>query len=111
MACVGPLFGCKHFRSAKGYISTLLMILGVVVGLRILLYLIFLCFKKRRPAAAAASESMDDGVEMQVPNVNQEHRIAIRRAMPGEPKFVILAGDDHVSVIAQPCPFQPNTRR
>lgn len=116
MVCIG-LVGCRHgHRPATGYILMALMIIGIIFGLRILLFVVLRCLQSRRQSSTA----VDDEIELQVHNAMAMYRYqqqwrrsaaidssTLPRRDDRESKLVIAAGDDHVSYIAQPCPHQP----
>ncbi|KAG1367890.1 hypothetical protein COCNU_14G003580 [Cocos nucifera] len=115
MVCIG-LVGCRHVhRPVTGYILVVLMIIGIIFGLRILLYVVASCLQRRRQSSTAT----DGQIEMQVRNAMAMHHYQQQwrrsaaidsSSLPPDDwqsKLVIAAGDDHVSYIAQPCPHQP----
>lgn len=104
MACIGFLLGCKHVHSAKGYILMVLMIVGIILGTRVVLFIVIRCLERRQSAGASG---VNEGIEMRLQSMNQQNRSSMRRAN-AECKVVIVAGNDHVSFIAQPCPFKAN---
>lgn len=61
MVCLGIFFGCKRSRSVKDYIISALVIIAILVGLRIVCFIIYRLLKKDR---YNANEDPRHGLEM-----------------------------------------------
>ncbi|CAL5361332.1 hypothetical protein CsSME_00052245 [Camellia sinensis var. sinensis] len=115
MVCIGlALFGCRH-PSATSYIISALIIIGIVIGLRVLCYTIHRLLDKRHEQPEPSSDNgggrveMEMEMEMEMQPWNREWARAHQcRVTVPESKVVILAGENHASFIAQPVPFQAN---
>ncbi|KAL7162490.1 hypothetical protein ACSBR2_042892 [Camellia fascicularis] len=116
MVCIGlALFGCRH-SSATSYIISALIIIGIVIGLRVLCYTIHRLLDKRHehrhhhqpePRSDNGGGRVEMEMEMQPWNREWARPHQYRVTVP-ESKVVILAGENHASFIAQPVPFQAN---
>ncbi|THU70686.1 hypothetical protein C4D60_Mb08t27590 [Musa balbisiana] len=110
-------------RSAGGYFLLALMIVGTLLGLRILLYIVAKCLQGCHGSFTSDDGDGRDEIEMQARNalaLQQYYRQQLRRppaaaatssSLPRDEwqsKLVIAAGCDHVSFIAQPCPLRTN---
>ncbi|KAG6498478.1 hypothetical protein ZIOFF_046392 [Zingiber officinale] len=121
MACVGFL-ACKHSqRTAGSYFLLALTIVGILLGLRILLYVVTACLQRQQSHTTTREDDIEE-IEMQARSIQavqqfyQQQRWRRSVAPPRVPaasppdewqsKLVIAAGCDHVSFIAQPCPLQ-----
>ncbi|KAL6966083.1 hypothetical protein U1Q18_006577 [Sarracenia purpurea var. burkii] len=104
MVCLGLLFGCRRF-SVQSYVLLALVIVAIVIAMRVL------CFALHRLLIGAErhGESRSDHhgtTEMQLRPQNREWALPSHSLpRPTESKFVILAGENHASLIAQPVPF------
>ncbi|KAF9614374.1 hypothetical protein IFM89_018273 [Coptis chinensis] len=81
------------------------MVIGILIGLRILCYAISRLLKRTQPES---EQNPNEGLEMQSDTRNQRQQLAYQQRINMESKFVILAGDDQVTFLATPRPFEEN---
>lgn len=120
MICIS-FIGCHRIhRPAGGYFLMALMIIGIVLGLRILLHILARCVQ-RLQAGPATSDAYNREVEMRRERMlaaaySQQWRSsgAVCSSLPPpekesecwQSKLVISAGHDQVLYIAHPCPLR-----
>lgn len=107
MVCIA-ISHCEHSRSADLFIELFLMIIAIIIGIRILAFLIERSiWRWRRQNMAGMDDLIIQLHEMRTLARLHEHQQQQSRSSPNEwqSKLVINAGDDHVSCIANPCPF------
>ncbi|KAL2234763.1 UNVERIFIED_CONTAM: hypothetical protein Sindi_1208500 [Sesamum indicum] len=69
MACLGILFGCRP-DSAKSYVLSALIIVGILVCLRLLCYAVRLLVRRGEDGQIGPSSNHGHTVEMQPENLN-----------------------------------------
>ncbi|KAF5187474.1 hypothetical protein FRX31_022940, partial [Thalictrum thalictroides] len=112
MVCIGFLSGCNHDHSTKSYILPILMVIGIIIGLRILCSAILRLLRRRQQAEQAheTDQTSNDGIEMimqsETTRIQRQQQLLYQHIFNRETKFVILAGDNQVTFLAIPKPIQ-----